>query len=128
MELSQWSKSEVEYGKKLMHAGLGGARSGEQEFLRGGSLSPYIRNAAMKSLIPALCGSLLGLFSGTVCRRRISPSRVAIFGLVGGIVGFAVGLSWESRDLSTSVANRALKDIGKVRDEHWFEKNPIDYA
>jgi hypothetical protein len=35
---------------------------------------------------------------------------------------------WESRLLAASVAGGALSRIDKVRDEHWFEKNPIDYA
>jgi hypothetical protein len=27
-----------------------------------------------------------------------------------------------------SAASSALKNIGKVRDEHWLAKHPIDYA
>jgi hypothetical protein len=48
--------------------------------------------------------------------------------LLGGALGFGVGVAWESRRLTTSVASGAAKSISKVRDEHWLEKNPIDYA
>jgi len=26
------------------------------------------------------------------------------------------------------VASKSWKSVGKIRDEHWLEKNPIDYA
>jgi hypothetical protein len=50
------------------------------------------------------------------------------FGLVGGAIGFMASLIWENRRFTASVVSGALKNIGKVRDEHWLEKHPIDYA
>jgi hypothetical protein len=37
-------------------------------------------------------------------------------------------MAWKSRHLSASVAGSALKNIGKVRDQQWLTKHPIDYA
>ena len=42
--------------------------------------------------------------------------------------GLTAGLAWKSRHLSASVASGAFKGIGKVRDEKWLTKNPINYA
>jgi hypothetical protein len=53
---------------------------------------------------------------------------VLAFGLLGGAVGFGAGIVWENRNLVASAARGALRNIDKVRDEHWLEKNPIDYA
>jgi hypothetical protein len=48
--------------------------------------------------------------------------------LLGGVIGFGAAVAWESRRLSASVAGGALKNIERVRDEHWLTKHPIDYA
>jgi hypothetical protein len=51
-----------------------------------------------------------------------------VFGLLGWAVGLGLGTAWQSRGLTTAAAKRALKNIGRVRDEHWLETHPIDYA
>jgi len=48
--------------------------------------------------------------------------------MLGGAIGFALGVAWQSRRLAASMTSAALGGMGKVRDEHWLEKNPIDYA
>jgi hypothetical protein len=57
-----------------------------------------------------------------------SPTRVLASGLLGGLIGLTAGVVWESRLLAASVAGGVLSRIDEVRDEHWLEKNPIDYA
>ena len=54
--------------------------------------------------------------------------RVLRGGLLGGVVGFSVGMLWESRTLTASMICGALRGMSKVRDEHWLESHPIDYA
>jgi hypothetical protein len=51
-----------------------------------------------------------------------------VFGLLGGAIGFGAGIAWENRRLAASAASGALRNIGRVRDEHWLERHPIDYA
>jgi len=53
---------------------------------------------------------------------------VFAYGFVGAAIGFAASFVWESRRLAASVASGSFRNIGKVRDEHWLERYPIDYA
>jgi hypothetical protein len=67
----------------------------------------------------------LGSYAGNQPR---SASRFFACGLLGGVIGFGAGIAWEGRRLAASVAGGALRNVGRVRDEHWLEKHPIDYA
>lgn len=128
MDILNWSKSELEYGRKVVNSGLEGARSGQEAFLNGSSLTPFIGGAARNALKPAVVGACVGLLSGYRGTRHTSIGRILSFGFLGSLIGFASGVAWESRDLTASAAATALKNISKVSDEHWLEKHPIDYA
>lgn len=128
MVLRDWPKSEFEYGRKVLNSGLEGARSGEEAFLNGRSLTPFLGDAVRKALKPAGIVAVVGMLSGYRGNRHRSMGRILGFGFLGSLIGFASGLAWESRDLTASIAANALKNIGKVSDEHWLEKHPIDYA
>ena len=127
MNLMEWSKSNVDYGRKLMDSAVEGAREGENEFLRDESLGPYLERSAFRAIAPTIIGAGLGLAGGWLADRR-SRNRTVIYGLLGGVIGFGVGVLWENRNLTASVASGAWKRINKTRDERWFEQNPIDYA
>lgn len=128
MTVSEWSKSSIDYGKKLLDSGLEGARSGEGEFLHGEPLAPFLEESARDALKPAAVGALLGLLGSFVGSNHKSTSKTLMYGLLGGAIGFGLGMVWGSRRLTATVAVGALRSIGKVRDEHWLENNPIDYA
>ena len=128
MGSSSWSRSEFEYGRRVLNSGLDGARSGREAFLKGGSLSPFLTEAARSAVKPAGVGACVGILSGYRGSEQTSIGRVLGFGFLGALIGFAYGLAWESRDLTASVAASALKNIGRARDDHWVEKHPIDYA
>ena len=128
MDLHKWSKSEVEYGRKILASGLEGARAGEEAFLKGKELAPFLNESMRKALKPAMVGACLGALSSLPGNRHKSLGRVLLFGLLGGAIGFGAGLTWESRGLTESAANEAWKNIHKVRDEHWVEKHPVAYA
>jgi hypothetical protein len=126
MNLVEWSKSSVDYGRKLVHSAVDGALVGEKEFL---TREPfYLGESARRALGPALFGACLGAVSVCAGNGRRSASRAIAGGLVGGVLGFGAALIWESRQLTARAASAAWKSITKTRDEHWFEKNPIDYA
>jgi hypothetical protein len=127
MNFVEWSKSNVNYGRKLMDSVVEGAREGESEFLKEESLGPYLEKSAFRAIAPTIIGASLGLLGGYLENRRFR-NRTLLFGLLGGALGFGAGIAWENRNLTASVASRAWKRINKTRDEHWFEKNPIDYA
>ena len=127
MNLREWSKSNVDYGRKLVDSALEGARSGEDKFLQEEPLAPYLNESARLALRPAVIGTCLGIL-GSLSNGRHSSARTVACGVLGGAIGFGAGLLWESRDLAASVASSAWKNVSKTRDEHWFEQNPIDYA
>lgn len=128
MILSNWSRSEFEYGRRVLNSGLEGARSGREAFLSGRSLTPFLGEVARNAFKPASVGACVGMLSGYRGNGHNSISRILVFGLLGSLIGFASGVAWKSRALTASVAANALRDIGRVSDEHWLEKHPIDYA
>lgn len=128
MQVAEWSKSEVEYGRRVLNSGLEGVRSGQEAFLRGRPLTPFFRESFRKALMPAAVGACVGVLTGCPREGHRSVARFLASGLFGGLIGFTAGVVWESRLLAVSVAGGALARIDKVRDEHWLERNPIDYA
>jgi hypothetical protein len=127
MTVQEWIESEVKYGRKVLDAGLEGTRSGREAFLEGKPLTPYLNDSVRKALVPAAIGTCVGAL-GSVAGSKKSVGRVLAFGLVGGAIGFGLGLAWESRHLTISALTSGLKKISRVRDEHWLERHPIDYA
>jgi hypothetical protein len=128
MTFVEWSKSEVDYGRKLVNSAVEGARKGEGEFLQEKPLAPYLSESARQALGSAVIGAALGVLGGYLKNGRRSPVRALASGFLGGAIGFGVGMIWDSRQFTESVALGAFNAINKTRDEHWFEKNPIDYA
>ncbi len=51
-----------------------------------------------------------------------------MFGFLGWAIGLGAGIAWKTRGLTECVASNAFRNMGKVRDEHWLERHPIDYA
>lgn len=109
MNQPRWSNSNIDYGRKLLNSGLRGARSGREAFLDGKPFSPFLAESARNALKPAVLGLCIGVLGSSQGIRHKSGDRVFAYGFVGGAIG-------------------ALKNIGKVRDEHWLERYPIDYA
>jgi len=128
MSFREWEKSSMNYGRKLMHSGVEGARSGEEEFLHGRPITPFLNESAQHAVMAATIGAAIGLLSGFAARRSASTSKPLAGLIFGGAFGFGAGVAWECRHLGASVIAGALKSIGQARDEHWLEKNPIDYA
>jgi hypothetical protein len=127
MNILEWSKSEVDYGRKLMDSAVDGAREGEGEFLQNESLGRYLERSALHAMGPTVLGACLGWFGGRLENRR-SKGGALVCAFLGGAIGFGAGLFWENRRLTASVASGAWKSMNQTRDAHWFEKNPIDYA
>lgn len=127
MKVSEWSKSSIDYGLKLLDSGLEGARSGEGEFLDGKPLAPFLEESARHALGPAAIGVFIGVLGSRASGHK-STSRAFLLGLLGGVLGFGVAVAWENRRLAARVASSAFRSMSKVRDEHWLELNPIDYA
>lgn len=128
MTVQRWCESEVRYGRDVLAAGLEGIRSGRKIFLKGEPLRPFLNESVRKALKPAVLGTCVGLSSGCIANPSRSLRRMLALGLAGGAIGFGLGIAWECRYLTAGAVSGALKKIARVRDEHWFERNPIDYA
>ncbi len=128
MNFLEWSKSSVDYGQKLVHSALEGAHDAEGEFLQEESRTPSLCESARHALAPAAIGVFVGALGGSLSKERRSSGRRLAFGLLGGAIGIGAGIIWENRRFAASVASGAWKKVNQARDEHWFEKNPIDYA
>lgn len=128
MDLCEWSKSNADYGRRLLDSGVAGARSGQEAFLNGRGLVPFLAGSVRSALKPAALGACIGVLAGYPVGRRKSIAATLVCGLAGGAIGLGLGLAWESRCLAASAAGGAWRNIGKVCDEQWLHKNPIDYA
>ena len=128
MTVQEWSKSEIEYGRRVLDSGLEGVRSGRDAFLNGKPLTPFLSGSVGQALKPAVLGLCIGMISS--CRRNghRSVGKTLAFGLLGGAIGFGAGMAWKSRHLTRCITSEALRNISKARDEHWLERHPIDYA
>ncbi len=127
MNLREWSQSEVEYGRRVLDSGLAGARTGREAFLNGRPLTPFLSEAVRSASVPAAFGALVGVLASQP-RDRQSACKAVVFGFLGWTIGLGLGMAWRSRDLTVCVTGAALGSIGRVRDEHWLERHPIDYA
>jgi len=127
MMITQWSRSNVDYGRKLFDSGLAGARSAEAAFLHGDPIAPFLGESARRSLRPAAIGACLFLL-GSCIRHRHSRNRAIAATCLGGALGFGAGVIWQSRALTRCVTTSALRNMGRVRDERWLQRHPIDYA
>jgi hypothetical protein len=120
------------YGRKLVHAGLNGVRSGAPVALNGQSLSEVMSDSAVTvvslTLAGAVAGASVGLLGSYLTQKRDRTTNVWMYGAVGTAIGLFAGVSWKSRKIASSLAHSAMKEVGKARDEHWLETHPIDYA
>jgi hypothetical protein len=128
MELRNWSKSEFEYGRRILNSAVDGARGGREAFLKGRSLTPFLREGLLSALKPAVVGASIGVLGSYPGDRHRSLGRALAFGFAGWAIGLGAGVAWETRGLTERVISTALRNIGRMRDERWLEKNPIDYA
>jgi len=128
VDLRKWSKSNADYGRRLLDSGIEGARSGREAFLAGESLAPFLNETMRSAVRPAVLGACVGILTSGPRSRQKSATRTLAFGLLGGALGLSIAFAWESRRLTASAAGGALRSMGRVRDERWLAKHPIDYA
>jgi hypothetical protein len=120
--------SSLHYGKKLVNAGIAGVRSG-QDFARGEQkLSTLAAEAARSSLALAAVGACIGLLRSYLGNRRNRVSSAIALGTLGSALGFVAAFSWKTRKVTSTIAHSTARELRRVRDEHWLESNPIDYA
>lgn len=115
------------YGRKLINAGINGFRNGHEE-LGPRSISNAAVAAVPESIALAAVGAALGVLPALLVRRRPRVSTMVALGALCSAAGFCLGFSWKTRKVTSRLAQSALQEVRKAKDEHWLELNPIDYA
>ena len=128
MSHSQSANTRMKYGRKLVNASIDGIRHGQDTARGEQSLSKLAADAARESLALAFIGACVGLLPSQFVDRRNRPAKALALGVIGSAIGFAVGFGWKTRKVTSSVAHSTARELRRVRDEHWLELNPIDYA
>ncbi len=121
-------ESRIRYGRELVKSGVCGLSDGRNAHLNGRPLSDVLSESARASLGLATLGACAGLLRYCLPARRGRLVKTVACGLLGGAFGFLAGFGWKTRDLAESMTRSAAKQIGDVRDQHWLDKHPIDYA
>ena len=128
MTSENWLRSNVRYGRKLVSSGIEGASAGRAQFLAGRSVGLFLAQAVRDAVPAAAAGIVAGALGGYLARRSRSWNRALFYSLAGGVIGFGAGFTWKTRSLAAEATRGALRSMDNVRDEHWLERNPIDYA
>jgi len=114
----------IDYGRELLHAGIDGIRNGERVAMTS-TAQRHIADSARQALGAAVVGGSIAL---VVCklldsrRLRLAPAFAC------GTAAFCADFLWRTRSISSNVVAYAEREISKVRDQHWLESHPIDYA
>ena len=128
MEPNGKVRNGLQYGRALVNSGLSGLRNGRDSHLHGQPLSDVMTGSARGALGLAAVGTCAALIGSCFSGRRNRSAKAVGFGVAGSLIGFVLGLSWTTRELTASMGRSALKEMGTVRDEHWLQTHPIDYA
>src|SRR5207245_11420128 len=121
MDLRKLSQSEVEYGRKVLNSGLAAARSGQEAFLHGKPLTPFLGKVVRHASTPAALGAVFGILSSLPGEHPRCAKRALAFGVVGWSIGLDMVIVWHSRELTACAADADLRNVGGVRDESWRE-------
>jgi hypothetical protein len=122
------SRTYLRYGRTLVKSGVSGLRSGRESHLNGQPLSESLTQSARASLSLATVGACAGLLRFYVRGRRGRVPKTIAWSAIGSAIGFCAGFAWKTRELTASMGRSSLKQMGVVRDEHWLQRHPIDYA
>ena len=124
-----WFESNLNYGKNLVGSSVEGARSARKMTSDGECAGSILARSARDSWQLVTIGVGLGLLCGFLAsRRKPSPGKMLACGALGAFVGLGTGMAWETRQLAGDMARGAIRNARVVRDAHWLERHPIDYA
>jgi hypothetical protein len=111
------------YCKQLVGAARDGIVSAHGE-THGVMFVPPLRKIAW---IWTVSGAIAGIVGMQLARRK-PASRLAIGSVAGSFAGLAAATVWASSDFAKLAGRCSARRISAVRDAHWLESNPIDYA
>lgn len=112
----------VGYTQRLIHAGMQGLHAPQGlNAIPVAQLSASVR----ASLRAAAVGAGLAWLGCSLIRRRSARPQAIV---ACSALAFCAEFGWRTRNTSTQAIHRASTEIARVRDQHWLEMNPIDYA
>jgi hypothetical protein len=117
-------ESEIGYFKDLVGAGWEGVAEVRREL--GGRV--FERQSKPSVWTPAAVGCAVGVLGTGMFKNRRSAPSLAIGAIVGSVVGLTAAGAWAARHFTRAATRRASHMVNQVRDAHWLEKNPINYA
>ena len=104
MNFMEWSKSNVDYGRKLVDSAVEGARTGEGKFLKEESLISFLGESARQALAPAAIGACLGALGGYLATRAAFQSPGPSLCRIGRSCCI-----WRRRDLGEPAVHRECR-------------------
>lgn len=128
MTVTDWVEENLEYGRKLVNSGIEGAQAGGEAALGDETLPEVLIESAPSTIGIAATGAGLGLLCSYFANKRRITGQAALFAAVGAFAGFVIGAGWSTRHVAKGMGVGAMRNIHGVRDEHWLERHPIDYA
>jgi hypothetical protein len=128
MKLHTWLKSEVGYGEELVRSAVVGGRSARDKALAPQPAGLVLARLARTSLPRAAVGASIGVLASYSRNKHWSKRDAALFGLLGAVIGFGANMVLGTREITGETVRGAMGSVRTVRDAHWLEKNPIDYA
>jgi hypothetical protein len=128
MSISEKIKTNLAYGQELVESGVEGAKEARKATLESPETTDIVTAAAQESWQAATVGVLAGAIFGVLADDRKPLRGVITGGLLGAAAGFAGSFAWKTRPLTSSMVHGASKRIGRTRDKHWLDNNPINYG
>ncbi len=128
MRQEPWLKSELEYGRDLIHSAVQGVRSAGEHALATEPVGTMLARSARASLPWAAVGASMGVLAVYSARKHESIRNEVLFGILGAVIGFGTNVALSNQQLTGEIVHGAVRNITAVRDAHWLAKHPIDYA
>jgi hypothetical protein len=128
MKAQTWLNSEVAYGEELIRSAIAGGRSARDKALAPEPASVALARSAQTCLPWAAMGASIGILALYSRTKRSSAPRAVAYGLLGGLFGFVANMVLSTRQITAETVRGAMRSVNTVRDVHWLQKNPIDYA
>ena len=128
MRHEPWLKSELEYGRDLIHSAVQGARSVREHALATEPVGTMLARSARASLPWAAVGASMGLVAVYSGSKHESIRNQVLFGILGAVIGLGTSVALSTRQLTGEIVHGAVQNTKTVRDAHWLARHPIDYA
>ncbi len=114
----------IAYSRQLVQASRKGFHDAEA-FVLSGETQPLLAASARAAIKSALIGAGVGWFGASLQHRHTGrlPKVIAC-----GALAFCADFVWRTRRIGSRATDIATHELDRVRDQHWLELNPIDYA